>query len=83
MKNCFCGMDEQQKVFSLFPVRTIVGGSYHCKPPIRRGQEWNLRRTLFQVLFIYYLFIYLLKLYLPLVHKIAFPNKFQLYHKIN
>ena len=29
-----------------------------------------------------YLFTYLLKLYLPLVHKIAFANKFQLYHKI-
>ena len=29
-----------------------------------------------------YLFIYLLKLYLPLVLKIAFANKFQLYHKI-
>ena len=28
---------------------------------------------------IFYLFIYL-KLYLPLVHKIAFVNKFQLYH---
>ena len=27
-------------------------------------------------------FIYLLKLYLPLVHKIAFANKFQLYHNI-
>ena len=27
-------------------------------------------------------FIYLLKLYLPLVHKIALANKFQLYHKI-
>ena len=29
-----------------------------------------------------YLFTYLLKLYLPLVHKIAFTNKFQLHHKI-
>ena len=29
-----------------------------------------------------YLFIYLLKLYLLLVHKIALANKFQLYHKI-
>ena len=29
-----------------------------------------------------YLFIYLLKLYLPLVYKIAFADKLQLYHKI-
>ena len=29
-----------------------------------------------------YLFTYFLKLYLPLVHKIVFANKFQLYHKI-
>ena len=36
---------------------------------------------LFNYLFIYS-FIYLLKLYLALVHKIAFANKFQLYHKI-
>ena len=28
-------------------------------------------------------FIYLLKLYLPLVHKIAIANKLQLYHKVS
>ena len=31
---------------------------------------------------VYLLFIYSLKLYLPLVRKIAFANKFQLYRKI-
>ena len=29
------------------------------------------------------MFIYFLKLYLPLLHTIAFANKVQLYHKIN
>ena len=31
---------------------------------------------------VYLLFIYSLKLYLPLVHEIAFTNKFQLYQNI-
>ena len=39
------------------------------------------RRESYLLLFIYY-YLSLLKLYLPLVHKIVFANKFQLYHKI-
>ena len=35
-----------------------------------------------EIILIYYLFIHLLKVYLLLAHKIAFANKFQLYHKI-
>ena len=38
----------------------------------------TIYKRLYLLLFIYYL----LKLYLPLVHKIAFANKFQLYRKI-
>ena len=46
---------------------------------------WNefLERNTFAVRYFVYLFIvYLLKFYLPLVHKIAFANEFQLNHKI-
>ena len=45
--------------------------------------EKHLCWSLFLIkLFIYLFIYYTLKLYLPLVHKIAFANKFQLYHKI-
>ena len=45
LMNCFCGMFDWQKVFSLFPAWTIVRDSYHRKSPTRPEQDLNLCRT--------------------------------------
>ena len=45
MMNCFCGMIDQQKTFSLIPAGTIVRDPHLRESPIRRGQGLNLRRT--------------------------------------
>ena len=50
MMNCFCGVDDRQKAFSLFPAGTIVGDPHHRKSPTRRKQDLNLHRTWVQAL---------------------------------
>ena len=50
MMNCFCGMADRRKTFSLFPVGTIVRDPHHLESPTRREQDFNLRRTWVQAL---------------------------------
>ena len=45
MMNCFCGMVDRRKVFSLIPAETIVRDPRHRETPTRREQGLNLRRT--------------------------------------
>ena len=45
MMNCFCGMVDRRKAFSLIPAGTIVRDPHHRKSPTRREQGLNLRRT--------------------------------------
>ena len=62
----------------LFLVKFVISWS------VLSGTNWVklFSASFCVVLFIYLSIYYLLKLYLPLLHKIAFANKFQLYHKI-
>ena len=36
MMNCFCGLVDRRKTFTLFPVRPIVRDPHHCESPTRR-----------------------------------------------
>ena len=45
MMNCFCGMVDRRKAFSLFPVGTIIRDPHHRKSLTRCEQGLNLRRT--------------------------------------
>ena len=55
MMNCFCGMVDRRKAFSLIfswahcqrfsPLMLIL---HHCESPTRHEQDLNLRRTLLQ-----------------------------------
>ena len=45
MMNCVCGMADRRKVFTLFPVGTIVRDPQHRESPTRREEGLNLRRT--------------------------------------
>ena len=45
MMNCFCGMVDQRKAFSLISSQTIVRDPHHQESPTRREQEFKLDRT--------------------------------------
>ena len=45
MMNCFCGMVDRRKAFSLIRAGTIVRDPHHCESPTRREQGLNLRKT--------------------------------------
>ena len=72
---CFGSFSPGGLFWPSFSIATWFSGS-------RSRNEPKICSSLGSMYLFIYLFIYLLKLYLPLVNKIAFANKFQLYHKI-
>ena len=45
MMNCFCGMIDRRKAFSLISSRIIVRDPHYSESPTRREQGLNQRRA--------------------------------------
>ena len=45
MMNCFCGMVDRRKAFSIISSQDIVRDAHHRESPTRREQDLNLRRS--------------------------------------